>query len=173
MEDRLAYLNPSDPAPEKRMSSDSRPLRNVFTATYQLPIPAGDEHWRTYQNRLVDSLAGGWQASGVFTLQSGPLLSWGNYIYYGGPAQPERSSAQRSCAFDTSQFNIVAAQQLANNIQTFDLQFNNLRRDPVNQLDASLDKNFKFTEKRYIQIRFEAFNLVNHVTFGAPNTAPT
>ncbi len=43
MEDRLAYLNPSDSAPEKRVSSDSRPLRNVMTATYQLPIRAGTQ----------------------------------------------------------------------------------------------------------------------------------
>jgi len=33
LEDRLAYLNPSDSAPEKRVSSDSRPLRNILTAT--------------------------------------------------------------------------------------------------------------------------------------------
>lgn len=45
------------------------------------------------------------------------------------------------------------------NIQTFDLQFNNLRRNYNNEIDTSMDKNFKFAERKYIQIRFEAFNL--------------
>lgn len=170
MEDRLAYLNPSDPAPEKRLSSDSRPLRNIMTATYQLPIGRGRK--LNLQHRWLDSLVGGWQASGVFVLQSGPLLTWGDYIYYGGPLSLN-AHQPNGLAFNTTQFNTVAADQLANNIQTFDLQYNNLRRDPTKELDTSLDKNFRFGEKRYLQIRFEAFNLTNHVTFGAPNTAPT
>ena len=36
-----------------------------------------------------------------------------------------------------------------------------------------MDKRFNFGEHRYVQIRFEAFNLQNRVTFGAPNTTPT
>jgi len=170
MEDRLAYLNPSDPQPEKRLSSDSRPLREVMTATYELPIGHGKK--LNLQNRWVDTLIGGWKTSGVLTLQSGPLLTWGNYIYYGGPLHLN-AHQPNGVAFDTTQFNMVAAQQLADNIQTFDLQYNNLRRDPVKQVDTSLDKNFRFGEKRYLQVRFEAFNLTNHVTFGGPNTAPT
>jgi hypothetical protein len=173
MEDRLAYLNPSDSAPEKRISSDSRPLRNVFTATYQLPI--GRNRKLNLQNRVVDFLVGGWQSSGVVTLQSGPTLSWGNYIYWGGPLNLN-AHQPNGTAFDTNQFDTISTpvnHQLANNIQTFDLQFNNLRRDPTNQIDASLDKSFKFGERRYLQVRFEAYNLANHVTFGGPNTAPT
>ena len=53
------------------------------------------------------------------------------------------------------------------------LHRNNLRRNYTNEIDISLDKNFKFTERRYVQIRFEAFNIANHVTFGAVNTTPT
>jgi hypothetical protein len=170
LEDRLVYLNPSDSAPEKRISSDSRPLRNIMTATYQLPIGRGRK--LDLQRRWLDSMVGGWQVSGVYTLQSGPLLSWGDYIYYGGPLNLI-SNQPNGPAFDVTQFNTVSAQQLANNIQTFDTQFNNLRRNRTNQLDTSLDKNFRFGERRYIQIRFEAFNIVNHVTFGAPTTTPT
>jgi hypothetical protein len=170
--DRLAYLNPSDPAPEKRLSSDSRPLRNVLASTYYLPIGRGKKI--NLQNRVVDSLAGGWGVSGIFTLQSGPMLTWGDYIYYGGPLnlQPHQPNG---LAFDINQFNTVTAQQRASDIRTFDNQFNNLRRDPVKQLDVTMTKNFAFSEsgRKYAQIRFEAFNVTNHVTFGAPNTTPT
>ncbi len=171
LEDTLAYLNPSDLHPEKRISTDSRPLRNVALATYQLPIGRGRK--LNLQSRWLDSLVGGWQGfRTVFTLQSGPVLTWGNYIYTGGPLNLQ-SNQPNGLAFNTAQFNTISTQQLANNVQTFDLQYNNLRRNHTSEIDTSLDKNFRFGERRYVQIRFEAFNLQNRVTFGAPNTAPT
>ena len=76
-------------------------------------------------------------------------------------------------AFDITRFNMLSAQQLSSNIQTFDNQFNNLRRDTVKQLDMTMSKSFYFAERKYVQIRFEAFNITNRVTFGVPNTSPT
>jgi hypothetical protein len=168
--DRLAYLNDSDPAPEKRLSSDSRPFRDVLASTYQLPIGRGRKV--NLQARWLDFLVGGWGLSGILTLQSGPTLGWGNYIYYGGPLnlQPHQPNG---LAFDITRFNTVTAQQLVDNVRTFDNQFNNLRRDMVKQLDGTLSKSFKVSEKRYLQFRFEAFNATNRVTFGAPQTNPT
>jgi hypothetical protein len=168
--DRLAYLNDSDPLPEKRLSSDSRPFREVLASTYNLPIGHGLKV--NLQNRLVDSLVGGWQISGILTLQSGPTLGWGNYIYFGGPLNLNPHQPD-GLAFDTTQFVTPTAAQLADNVRTFDQQFGNLRRDMTKQLDATLSKSFKFAEKRYIQFRVEAFNLTNRVTFGNPQTSPT
>jgi hypothetical protein len=37
------------------------------------------------------------------------------------------------------------------------------------QWDASLLKNFNFTERTYLQFRFEAFNAANHPNWGNPN----
>jgi len=120
----------------------------------------------------VDLLAGGWGLSGILTLQSGPNLSWGNYIYYGGPLNPNAHQPD-GLAFDITRFNTVSAQQLVDNVRYFDQQFNNLRRDPTKQLDATMSKSFKLNEKRYFQFRVEAFNLTNRVTFGGPQTSPT
>jgi len=168
--DRLAYLNDSDPAPEKRVSSDSRPIREVLASTYNLPIGRGLKV--NLQNRVLDSFVGGWQLSGILTLQSGPVLTWGNYIYFGGPINlnPHQPNGN---AFDTSQFVTASAQQLADNIRTFNNQFNSLRRDMTKQLDLTLSKSFRFAERRYIQFRLEAFNATNRVTFGGPQTNPT
>lgn len=167
---RLTYLNPSDPAPEKRISADSRPLRNVLAATYQLPIGRG-RHFNL-PTRWVDFLVGGWGISGILTLQSGPPLGWGDDIYYGGPLSLQ-THQPNGLAFDITRFNTVTAQQLGSDIRTFDTQFNNLRRDPVKQLDTTLSKQFHFAERKFLEIRFEAFNVTNRVTFGAPNTTVT
>ncbi len=44
-----------------------------------------------------------------------------------------------------------------------------VRADGFNELDASILKNFNFTEKAYLQLRFETFNTLNHPVFAAPN----
>lgn len=46
-------------------------------------------------------------------------------------------------------------------------------QDGINNLDASLLKSFRFTERTYFQLRFESFNIVNHPAFSAPNTTAT
>jgi Carboxypeptidase regulatory-like domain len=47
-----------------------------------------------------------------------------------------------------------------------------VRQDGYNNLDASILKNFNFTEKSYFQLRFETFNTLNHPVFAAPNLTP-
>ncbi|MCU1235924.1 MAG: hypothetical protein JWP63_3891 [Candidatus Solibacter sp.] len=164
------YLNDSDPVPEKRVSSISRPLHEVLAASYELPIGRGRRV--DIARRLPNAILGGWALNGALTLQTGPPLSWGNIIYYGGPLnlnvhQPD------GAAFDVTQFNRVSNQQLSNNIRTFNTFYNNLRRDPTKNLDLSILKKFSLGERRYLQVRFESFNTTNRVTFGAPNLTPT
>ena len=170
--DRLVFLNPSDPVPTRQISNDSRPLREILAATYNLPI--GSDRKLHLRSRALDAVVGGWQLSGILTLQSGPPLSWGSYdyLYYGGPLHLQPAQPNGT-AFDITRFNTVSTQQLQDNIRTFDYYYNNLRRDMTNQFDVSMDKNFLFGEARYLQLRFEAYNVLNHVTFGGPNLNPT
>jgi len=171
--DRLAYLNDSDPAPEKRISSDSRPLREILLVTYGLPFGRG--RLVNVRSPWIDGVVGGWNLSGTLTLQSGPVLGWGDYIYMGGPLNlnPHQPVNVNTTAFDTTQFVTATANQLADNIRTFDNQFNNLRRDPTKQLDLNMTKRFNIKERAHLEVRLEAFNATNRVTFSAPSTTPT
>ncbi len=58
-------------------------------------------------------------------------------------------------------------------LRTFPSTFGDLRQDGQNNVDASVLKKFAITESSYFQFRLEAFNLMNHVSFGAPNVAVT
>jgi hypothetical protein len=167
---RLLYLNDSDPAPAKMISVDSRPLRETLAATYDFPF--GHNRHFDLHSRIGNAVLGGWALNGILMLQSGPPLSWGNVIYYGGPLDFD-SHQPNGRTFDTSRFDTISSQQLADNIQTFSTYFNNLRRDPTKNLDASMMKKFMFGEHRYVQVRFEAFNATNRVTFAAPQLSPT
>jgi hypothetical protein len=168
--DQTSYLNDSDTAPEKRIGAASRPLHEIVSASYDLPIGRG-KHFAVH-SRVADVFVGGWAFNGVLTLQTGPVLSWGNVIYAGAPLNLHPHQPD-GVAFDITQFNRVSNQQLASNIRTFDSAFNNLRRDATKNLDLSLLKKFSLGERMYLQIRFETFNTTNRVTFDVPNATPT
>ncbi len=63
-------------------------------------------------------------------------------------------------------------QDFAANIQTFPTRWNDVRASRVNEANAGLYKNFRFTEAKRLQLRFDVFNLFNHPRFGAPDTNP-
>jgi hypothetical protein len=52
-------------------------------------------------------------------------------------------------------------------------QRNSYQGPPINTMDTGISKNFLFAEKYNFQIRAEAFNSLNHVVFGLPQTDPT
>ena len=167
---RQIYLNAFDPAPEKATSADSRPFRFVIAGTYQLPI--GRSRLLNINSGWANALVGGWVVNGIYTFESASPLSWGNVIYNGGPLNLNTRQVNGP-AFDITQFNTVSAQQLASNVRTFQTYFNNLRGDPINVVDASLMKEFHFSERKYFQVRFETFNTLNRPGFGTPNLTPT
>ena len=47
-----------------------------------------------------------------------------------------------------------------------------VRQDGYNNLDASILKNFNFTERTYLQLRFETFNTLNHPNWNTPANDP-
>ena len=78
-----------------------------------------------------------------------------------------------TAAFNTSAFDTKAADQFQYHIRTFSTTFPNLRQDGINEWSPSLIKRITFRENNYLQLRFEAYNVLNHPTFAAPNTTAT
>ncbi|HXS95154.1 MAG TPA: TonB-dependent receptor [Candidatus Limnocylindrales bacterium] len=182
--EEMTWLNATDPAPEKRVSPIDHPHRIVFAGTYDLPVGA-HRHYDLH-SKVANSLLGGWVVSSTYMWQMGPPVVWmngstttpGDYVYFGGAGaltvDPRQAGITASGAaipaFNTSLFATSSTQAFAFHIRTFSTTFPNIRADNINNLDASLLKRFNFTESKYLQLRFEAYNLPNHPTFAAPNT---
>jgi len=167
---RLSLLNDGDPQPEKRVAPMDATWRSVLNGIYEMPFGRG-KRFAANARGLANALVGGWMLSGLYTLQTGPPLEWGNVIYVGGDLQPSPRNIDR--AFDTNRFIRDPNLQLSRNLRTFPSAFSNVRADGVNTLDISILKNFSLLERVRLQYRCEFFNAPNHPLFGAPDVSPT
>jgi len=167
--EKFRYLNDFDSAPEERVSGDDRPQRFVMSASYELPFGANKPV--DFGSKWANRLAGGWVVNGIYTWQLGAPLGLGNVIYYGGDLRlhPRQVNGR---ALDTTRFNTNSQQQLADNVRTFPTQFGNLRSDGANNIDLSMIKNTRMTERLNFQLRFESFNAFNRAEFSGPNLSP-
>jgi hypothetical protein len=132
----------------------------------------------------VNAFLGGWVTNGIYQWEIGaPIVFTSNVVYcptpsaacngYGGPINLNSTNGNGQ-AFNLQAFDLKSSDQPSDNIRTFSTTFGNLRQQDLNELDASLLKNFNITETRYFQLRFETFNVMNHPVFAAPTvSSPT
>jgi hypothetical protein len=147
--------------------------RFVSSILYALPFGKGR---RFLSHGVAGGLAGGWELSSIVTYSSG----FPEYIADGidrsntavGNDRPNATGAS------TALSNPTTGEWF--NVQAFALQpvgtFGNVGRDVVTgpgvfSWDFSTLKNFNFTERRYLQFRFEAFNAANHPNWGDPGVS--
>jgi len=174
------YLNDSDPAPERRIASYDATHHLTFGGSYHLPFGRGKKV-SFGGSRLWDEVLGGFVVNAIYRYQSGNPIYFQNDI----PLQPGVSirdikSSPRSVkegpaintdAFvtgsDTSGSGFVDG-QFVYHIRTLPDLMSWVRADGINNLDASILKDFHFGEKAYMQLRFETFNTLNRANFAAP-----
>jgi hypothetical protein len=161
---------------ERSLSSYDVPHRVVVNFNYELPFGKGKKFGSSW-NTVTDALLGGWQTNGILTLNSGqPLIfsqTTNTSFSFGGYQRPDVTGADARIEnrsidrwFDTTQFAVAKEYTFGNLSRTHP----NLRKDFTRNLDFSIFKNVRFTERFNLQIRGEAFNLTNTPIFGAPNT---
>lgn len=141
-------------------------------AVYELPFGRGRAHMAN-ANRAVDLALGGWELSGIYSFTSGAPLSisvpgatlgngWDTRANLVG--DPQIADPNASMWFNTAAFAAPGPFQWGNSgIGILDGPSNHT-------LDLGLMKNFFFTESKYLQLRFEAYNTLNHVNLDTPGT---
>ena len=154
--------------------------RFVVSGIWQLPVGEGQR----FLNRggVVNAILGGWQASGIYSLQSGfPFTvvsnrDWSNSL--SNLPLPDRTcngnNGPKSVAewFDTSCFTTTLLQAAFNaGTPRYGNEVRNGLIGPTyNNLDFALLKNFSLSERFKLQFRFETFNTFNHANFSTPNS---
>ena len=160
---------------ERAVSTQDVPRRWVANFSYQLPFGKGKAIVGG-AGKFVNGVIGGWEISSLVTVQAGfpliPTLANGtlwngtqrpNLI--GDPSMPGSVEDRLTSYFNAAAFSKPAADTLGTAPRTL-----TYRTPGLKNADASLMKNFKFTEVRALQIRLEAFNVTNTPTFGTPNS---
>jgi len=124
----------------------------------------------------VNYAIGGWQMSTLLTYQTGAPLGFGNAIFNGDFHNIPLPSDQRSVSrwFNTGAgFVTASTQQLANNVRTFPPYLAGVRGDGQAVWDLSLFKRIPIRERVNLELRFEAYDILNHPNFSDPNTTVT
>jgi TonB-dependent Receptor Plug Domain len=152
-----------NPRLDRAESTAEIPQRFVASYVWDIPFGRGLQH---NMSRTLDAIAGGWQISGIATLQDGQPVdvqqstitsntfsliqrpnSTGSPILHSG-----RSVTK---FFNTSAFSAAAPQSVGTSPR------NPVRSPGLTDFDLALMKNWHLYEADIIQFRMEAFNLSN------------
>ncbi len=160
---------------ERSLATFDIPQRLVLSFDYQLPIGRKRAFGKN-MNRVADALVGGWELSSILTFSSGypivpqldspDLLSGDQRPNLIGDPRTSGPSSQRIQQY----FNVDAFSQPDPDVYgSAPRTLPNYRTFGIRNGDFTLMKNFKFTERKYAQLRIESFNLTNTPTFGRPD----
>jgi hypothetical protein len=178
LEPATGHQNGYDRSADYAVSDQDVPQRLVWSFTYALPFGKG----RTFGSNwspVLSHILGGWQATGVLTLQRGIPLSLtttdtsqsgGGYLrpntngqYAGLSGSPE---SRLTKYFNTVDFSQPAPYTFGN----VGRNLGNLRGPGLENLDLAIYKDISIRERLHLTIRGEAFNLTNTPEFANPDT---
>jgi hypothetical protein len=148
--------------------------RGVISYSYELPLGKGKRYLSSIPTAL-DEVIGGWQISGITTLQGGlpitPVLgvSLGKTFTNSRPdvvGDPTASARQPYNWLNRNAFAIPSTAQIAAGDFYGNTGRGSVRAPGLVNFDFSAMKNFRITENRRLQFRCEFFNLTNTPFFG-------
>jgi len=178
------YLNPADEHPVKQRSPQDTPNRFSMSGFYELPFGKGQRFFSNV-NRLANMIVGGWQIQGTYVYQTGFPLRFANDVFYlgGNPGLP-KSQQTTDHWFNTSAFVSAAGgtptcgafpggsancATAVDHLRTFPFFLEEVRIDPINNVDLGLRKDIHLRENMKVQLRVEFINAFNHPLFPGPS----
>jgi hypothetical protein len=171
-------------AAEKGLSGYDQRVNNTTAVVWDIPVGRGRRAGSDLP-AILDAIIGGWQINAINTATSGEPLNliwsppantqvsdigpdWRGAISYrpnliGIAVLPESERSGTVRYLDRNAFTGTTPQQ----------PFGNLGRNAIRgpsfwQLDAGINKSFRFTERTSLQFRSEYFNMLNKTNFRPP-----
>jgi hypothetical protein len=149
----------------------------VLSGSYELPIGKGRGVGGDWSG-VKQALLGGWNVSGILSVRSGLPITvvngWGNVSLQSSSMviqeRADRVAGQDPLASNPSWDGWLnpAAYKVPELGKFGDSGVGSARGPGFYNIDASLDKNFDLGGSRYLTLRVEAFNLLNHPNLGLP-----
>ena len=183
----FTYQDPDNTKRDRAVAFNDIPQMLNFSTTYQLPFGAGQQ----FLNRrgALNLLVGGWKFTQTFNAESGIPLNvsgpcnaltcrpdlvgnpkavpggqnandWINAAAFQPPYGSDQSFWKKPNVSDPRWYQFGTAGAL----------LPNLRSPGYWNFDTSLGKQFRVTESKYFDFRWEMFNALNHQNPGLPNT---
>ncbi|MBI1353469.1 MAG: TonB-dependent receptor plug domain-containing protein [Acidobacteria bacterium] len=171
---------------ERGLSQFHTKHRLTASILYQLPLK--------FENRIAETIAGGWQVGSIITISTGTPQNGGNCGDTDGNEQGNRGDATGISPFLDNPTNleffakdptdgrgpaaITCSVPDATGVNELTYRQGNIARNMyigpgVGNWDFSLAKNFRVTETSHVEFRFESFNFANHPQLGFPDTGIT
>jgi hypothetical protein len=141
-------------------------LRQIANLTFVVESPH-------FANVWTNRLAGGWQLAPIFSIHSGSWFSvidgLDNSLSGVGNDRPNAVGSPYVRNLSTQQWISPAAFALSP-LGTFgNLGSDSLLGPAYFAIDAAVSRHFVIKEKQKLELRFEFFNITNHVNFNVPN----
>ena len=160
---------------EKALSVFDTRNRFVTSLLYELPFGKGKHFLNT--GGLVNQVLGGWNISSIITIQPNgfPLTVMDGDVSNVGAGFDRPNATGQATQLSRGSRNVFRWFNTGAYVQQPDFTFGNIGRNTVIgpgivEWDFSTLKDFHFTEARFLQFRFEAFNFLNHPNWGDPDT---
>jgi hypothetical protein len=160
---------------ERGPSSFNVPLRWVSSVLYELPAGRGKR--LNINNGFLNAVVGGWQTGGTMTVQNGVPVTVtiggvDNSVTQNGYDRPNATGVSPYASNQTTaQWYNPAAFVVAPAGTYGNVGRNALSSPGVFAMDAELHKSWTmpYSDHHRVQLRFEAFNVLNHPNWGGPN----
>jgi Carboxypeptidase regulatory-like domain/TonB dependent receptor len=178
-DDNGGVATPADPELSRGPAGFDR--KHIYNATFVWDLPFANK-----SNGFIKAIFGGWQLSGIFSAQSGtpigftadganlrapgntqrPNLNGAPTVYGTIGPRPAGSTDNTLLYFDPTVFSAPAA-------NTFGTMRRNdsIRGPGYTNLDGTIIKRFRFTERIGGEVRADALNVTNSPNFNNPNGA--
>ena len=157
---------------EKRLVEFDVPQKFAALTTYELPFGRG-KHWGSGARGLGEHLISGWQINSDLTIQSGFPVDFPNAANLEArSAKLPSSEIDLYHAFDATLFPTTAL-NLQYELRSFPTRFPDVRSYPLQNLDISVAKKTRLSERLGFEIRAEFLNAFNHPWFSSLHSRGT
>ena len=176
--------------PSRNIDSSDIAHRVTLSGVYYLPVGRG-KRFGGQMNRVLDEAIGGWEIGTIYYIQTGTPWTLNGSTYYNGGAFMNRKTSSniiqgvKPCAGQYVQqsngtwqlmptqssglpsvcggaYNFIVVPQYA---PSPNVNYTGIRNPGSSDWDVNLSKSFAIVGRLKLQLRLEAFNVVNHPTF--------